>query len=1114
VTALDFDIFARDKGAASTFQKIAKGVDSANTALGKVAKSSDAVAAASTRLQKAQAAEADALGKVRVAAAKLEEVRGNSKAKVSQLAAAEEALAAAQRKVTSSSSATRNAAKSLADTQSQAFDKIQKKAAETSGKLGKAGEDAGGRFSAGFSKKIPVIGGRLSGFFKTGLGVAGGAAVIAGAAAAGGFISGFKSALEQGDVKAKFQGQLGLTGAEAAKAGKIAGDLYTANYGDSLAGVNDAIRSVIQNTNVGLNSVDLQPVTAKVLDLASTFDQDLGGVTRAVGQLIRTGLAKDATQALDIVTKGFQSGADKSEDFLDTLNEYGTQFRKLGIDGVTATGLISQGLKAGARDADIVADAIKEFSIRAIDGSKTTSDGFKKLGLDAKKMSDQIAQGGKPAAAGLDLVLDRLRLVKDPVKQSALAVELFGTQAEDLGAALFALDPSSAVSALGKVGGAAGELDKTLGSTPQAVISSYFRTIKQGSLDSLGGLITAFTTGSTEAKGFQGVVERAAVGARKGFDKFSEIGTVLVDAAKGWGRGLIAGVKSGLDTGDWSPLGKSLGGGISSAFDKVDWNKLGEKLGDVLIATIEKGAALSVKLGTAFTALIRQVDWNKIGEDSTDAIGRFISGVDWGKLAKTLGVAVLNSLKINVRIREAVLDSAADLVTGMFKSITDEIETQRLKLVAWTARIGSDLISGLWSGIKGAMKGVGRFIKSAIVDPIVNWAKSLFGVRSPSTVFASIGWYLVSGLKSGIVAAAKGIGRWMSTALIAPTIAPFAKAGTWLVQHGRDIIGGFRSGMVERWKSVTKWISGLRASVSAWLGDTGGWLVGKGSAVIGGFLGGMGEKWKDVTKWVSGIATWIKDHKGPVSLDGRLLIPAGQAIMSGFLKGLQSGAGPAWSFVQSVGGKTVSALRSAIGGPFTGGGDPAPTDLSAMQALVRTVAAQRGWGSGSQWDALYQLVQHESGFNPNAQNPTSSAYGLFQFLNSTWGSVGASKTSDPWGQTTAGLRYIANAYGSPQAAWSAWLSRSPHWYGDGGLITERVLGVGLQSGQPYHFGERGTERVTPGAGRPTARQPRSGGDTINVYITGQVVDPIGTAQKIEELLAKLKKTRRGQLAFV
>ena len=77
-----------------------------------------------------------------------------------------------------------------------------------------------------------------------------------------------------------------------------------------------------------------------------------------------------------------------------------------------------------------------------------------------------------------------------------------------------------------------------------------------------------------------------------------------------------------------------------------------------------------------------------------------------------------------------------------------------------------------------------------------------------------------------------------------------------------------------------------------------------------------------------------------------------------------------------------------------------------VQEIVRAVAATYGWGSGTQWNALSTLIQKESSWNPNAQNPTSTAYGLFQFLNSTWASVGATKTSDPRLQAVAGLKYI------------------------------------------------------------------------------------------------------------
>jgi hypothetical protein len=152
--------------------------------------------------------------------------------------------------------------------------------------------------------------------------------------------------------------------------------------------------------------------------------------------------------------------------------------------------------------------------------------------------------------------------------------------------------------------------------------------------------------------------------------------------------------------------------------------------------------------------------------------------------------------------------------------------------------------------------------------------------------------------------------------------------------------------------------------------------------------------------------------------------------------------------------------------------------VSGNAAIVKSVAGSFGWGSGVNWNALYQLVKHESGFRNTAANPTSSAYGLFQFLNSTWGGVGGHKTSDPWLQSLYGMRYIKQSYGNPLRAWSKWQSRSPHWYADGGLITEPVLGVGQRSGDPYVFGEAGVETVTPG---------RGGGTTIVVNVTAGAV---------------------------
>ncbi|MET8650620.1 transglycosylase SLT domain-containing protein [Nocardia aurea] len=108
---------------------------------------------------------------------------------------------------------------------------------------------------------------------------------------------------------------------------------------------------------------------------------------------------------------------------------------------------------------------------------------------------------------------------------------------------------------------------------------------------------------------------------------------------------------------------------------------------------------------------------------------------------------------------------------------------------------------------------------------------------------------------------------------------------------------------------------------------------------------------------------------------------------------------------------------------------------SSVVDSVKKAMETSGWNAGAQWSALDQLVSNESSWNPTAQNPTSTAYGLFQFLDQTWGTVGGTKTSDAYLQGVYGQKYISQRYGTPSAAWSFWQSQNPHWYDQGGVAS-------------------------------------------------------------------------------
>ncbi|MEU8821799.1 phage tail tape measure protein [Actinoplanes sp. NPDC048796] len=292
-------------------------------------------------------------------------------------------------------------------------------------------------------------------------------------------------------AKAKLTAQLGGDAAYAADMGKIAGNVYARGFGESAEAVAETLRGVLTSGLVSDDATDaeIEALTVKAQALADTFGQDVVGTARAAGQMIRNGLAKDSNEAFDILTRGFQQTGDHAGDLLDTFSEYSTQFRKLGIDGVTATGLLSQGLKGGARDADTVADALKEFSILALDGNKNTIAAFKDLGLNANQVVGDLGKGGPAAAKSLDAVLDRLRAVEDPVKRSQLAVALFGTKAEDLGDALYKLDPSTAAKGLGEVGGAADRMGQALEQSASQKLEAFKRQAQSALVEKLAAAV-------------------------------------------------------------------------------------------------------------------------------------------------------------------------------------------------------------------------------------------------------------------------------------------------------------------------------------------------------------------------------------------------------------------------------------------------------------------------------------------------------------------------------------------------------------------------------------------------------------------------------------------------
>lgn len=311
--------------------------------------------------------------------------------------------------------------------------------------FGDAGRSAGDSFSGGLGAGLSAA--RVAGIGATAGAAIGAGFVTAGIAAGRLFISAVQDGMATLQLRDQFQAAMGLDEVSMTRYANAAGQAFANHFGSSLADNLGAARAALQSGLVAPGSSDSE-VQGVIQTLQGASATSLGAATpeelsRTATTLIRTGMAADVSSAMDIVTAGFQDGLNVSQDWLDTLNEYSTQFRKLGLDAGQFMTLLKQGLEGGARDTDKVADSLKEFSIRAVDGSKSTKEGFEALGFNAEEMGRRFAEGGDSARVAFGAVLEKLRETKDPQEQALIWQRLFGTQWEDMGDAVknFSLDP-------------------------------------------------------------------------------------------------------------------------------------------------------------------------------------------------------------------------------------------------------------------------------------------------------------------------------------------------------------------------------------------------------------------------------------------------------------------------------------------------------------------------------------------------------------------------------------------------------------------------------------------------------------------------------------------------
>lgn len=189
---------------------------------------------------------------------------------------------------------------------------------------------------------------------------------------------------------------------------------------------------------------------------------------------------------------------------------------------------------------------------------------------------------------------------------------------------------------------------------------------------------------------------------------------------------------------DWYGCAKAIADGFEAALHKIDWKTIGKALSDLFLGLVE--AALG---------FVAEIDWVSVGQSIGKGLMDMIGAIDWASVVAACAALIVSIFGGLIELVLGALGGAAEGLAEGFASI------------------GMDGVAGLFKGISDALLGIGTWLKTQLVDPIVNDIKEFLGIHSPSTVFAEIGMNLILGLLQGISETWGQIPAFFSTVLTA-----------------------------------------------------------------------------------------------------------------------------------------------------------------------------------------------------------------------------------------------------------------------------------------------------------------------------------------------------------
>lgn len=357
---------------------------------------------------------------------------------------------------------------------------------------------------------------------------------------------------------------------------------------------------------------------------------------------------------------------------------------------------------------------------------------------------------------------------------------------------------------------------------------------------------------------------------------------------------------------------------------------------------------LAAAIAAVIAALVYFFTQTKAGRAIWSGFVSFLVGL-WNQLVTTVTTVWGNIVKVftvAVGIIETAWSGTVTFFTTLWTGIVTVATTIWNMIVAVVQTVVTAMqadwqgfttfLATLWTGIVTIATTVWNMIVSVVMTVVT----AIQAVWSGFSSFMSEIW-------DGIVSVASSI--WDSlvdivssvwnaiTSVVSGAVSAVSSAISAGFNTARSIVSSVMNAMRAVISSVWNGIKSLfSAGVNFIKSVVHVDLSAEGRAIMNSFFNGLKSVWGSIKSWVSGIAGWIKAHKGPISLDRKLLIPAGQAIMNGLNEGLTNG----FENVQS----NVSAMAGAISNAATVSVPPIQDSaftksISAVQDKMQNMSA-------------------------------------------------------------------------------------------------------------------------------------------------------------------------------